>query len=98
MLSRITSISPAGISRRIAASTRSVRRAVSSMRVPVCVRRWRVNCPLSVSGKKFWPSRGEQERGCTDGQEHRDEDDAAGYQECEQSPVAVANPLEPPFE
>ena len=43
-------------------------------------------------------SRREQERGCTDGQEHRDEDDAAGYQECEQSPVAEANPLEPAFE
>src|SRR3989442_1174955 len=58
MLSRITFTSPAGISRRIAASTRSVSRAVSSMRVPVLARRCKMNCPLSVSGKKFSPSWG----------------------------------------
>ena len=58
MLSRIVSTSAAGISRRIDASTRSVSRAVSSMRVPVLARTCSVNCPLSVSGKKFCPSRG----------------------------------------
>ena len=33
-------------------------RAVSSMRVPVLARIWKVNCPLSVFGKKSWPSQG----------------------------------------
>ena len=52
------SSSPAGISLRIAASTRSARRAVSSIRVPVFARRCRMNCPLSLVGKKFSPSHG----------------------------------------
>ena len=39
-------------------STRSQRRAVSSMRVPVLARTCSLNWPLSVVGKKSWPSHG----------------------------------------
>ena len=40
------------------ARLRSQRRAVSSMRVPVLARTWRMKEPLSVVGKKFWPRNG----------------------------------------
>ncbi len=58
MLSMMLSSSYSGISRRIAVSTRSASRAVSSMRVPVLARRCRMNWPLSLVGKKFSPSHG----------------------------------------
>ena len=44
--------------RRMNASTWSHSRAVSSMRVPVLARTCRMNWPLSVVGKKSWPSHG----------------------------------------
>src|ERR1700691_1373685 len=58
MLSRILSSSLAGTTRRMLFSTRSQRRAVSSIRVPVLARRCSMNWPLSVAGKKSWPSHG----------------------------------------
>ena len=47
-----------GISSRMVCSTRSHKRAVSSMRVPVRARRCSLNWPLSTAGKKSWPSQG----------------------------------------
>jgi len=48
--------SPAGGTfSRIASSTRSDRRAISSMREPIFARMWRMNWPASDSGKKSWP-------------------------------------------
>ena len=44
--------------RRMDCSTRSQRRAVSSMRVPVGARRCSLNWPLSTEGKKSCPSQG----------------------------------------
>ena len=58
MLSRMLSISCGGTSARMEASTRSQSRAVSSMRVPLLARTCRMNWPLSLAGKKFWPSHG----------------------------------------
>ena len=57
-LSRIVSSWSFGISWRIAASTSSARRAVSSIRVPVGARRCRRIWPASTLGKKSRPRKG----------------------------------------
>ena len=57
-LSRMVSSSSFGTSWRIAASTWSAMRAVSSMRVPVGARRCRRICPASTLGKKSRPRNG----------------------------------------
>ena len=67
-------MSRGGMIWRMAPSTRSASCAVSSMRVPVLARMCRMNWPLSVSGKKFWPSHGTSSEGRdADRQEDRDE-------------------------
>ncbi len=57
-LSRIVSSWSFGTSWRIAASTSSARRAVSSIRVPVGARRWSRIWPASTLGKKSRPRNG----------------------------------------
>ena len=56
-------ICEAGISLRISSSTRSNRRAVSSIRIPVGARTCRMNWPLSVLGKKSSPKKRQQGEG-----------------------------------
>src|SRR6266404_5785897 len=58
MLSMMLEISPGGSCRRIDRSTRSQSRAVSSIRVAVGARKWRLNEPLSTLGKKSCPNQG----------------------------------------
>ena len=71
-------------------STRSASRAVSSMRVPVLARRCRMNCPLSVFGKKSWPSQGTsaKTRQAAD-QEDRDEHAAAAHQQIQHAAIGM---------
>ena len=52
MLSMMLDSSDAGTVWRMEVSMRSPSRAVSSMRVAVLARKWRLNWPASVTGKK----------------------------------------------
>jgi len=94
MLSTILSISTGGMIWRMACSTRSHRRAVSSMRVPVgartCMRIW----PESTVGKKFLAKeRRQSERQEHASEEPSDEGFGPGKGEREQRSVAAANML-----
>src|SRR5882762_8678289 len=99
MLSRMTSSSAVGISRRIAASTWSVSRAVSSMRGAGLGAQVKGElAAVGVREEVLAEPRDQQEGDETDGQEHRDEDDAPVDHRREQPPVAEAEPLEPSLE
>ncbi len=69
------------------------------MRVPVLARMCRMNWPLSVLGKKSWPSQGtEREDREAAQQEARNEQRAAAHQQGQDVAIGVPRPLEAALE
>src|SRR5215467_13076871 len=99
MLSRMLSTSWAGMTRRIEFSMKSASRAVSSMRVPVLARTWRINWPLVSVGKEVLAQpRREGPGGKTEQKKHRDKYEPAMNQGRKQALVGVAKTLEAALE